>query len=375
MTSDAGARGKETASLGLSFCSRSASRPVDGVAEHDDDKAKCAPFPDQADFNGAGLGAFQNFAIIRPGQQILFARDVATSSDAPWWTRFSQNLRGLEGSPKGVMLLIDVAAPSSARGPLAAKIKKKVRFDIPDRFDPMMPITRTRDDLRFLSLEKTEAEVGVRIFDFAKEHPEAEKVKLWMQGSEIALHSSWALRPALVLETRGEGLKTRLVFSRAEISPQPGDSTGVAHTESLSLETLVFERGAAAPSDAPFVKTSGAACTVKYTFDSHPEFPCYRAFDPTRPMRASPAARMQASQMLVGRFAARDGYALAFPDYCLKAEPIMILKPKADTFVQSSEEAGWSDIKRNVACDPLTSDADIGGPIRHKPVEQRALGG
>ena len=72
-------------------------------------------------------------------------------------------------------------------------------------------------------------------------------------------------------------------------------------TESLTLETLVFERKAAAPPDTAFVETSGAACTVKYTFESHPEYPCYRAFDPTRPMRASPAAKMQASQTLVGR--------------------------------------------------------------------------
>ena len=370
---DAGAEGKETNSRVLGFCSRSASRAVDPVPEHDDDKAKCVHFPNLKDFNGAGLGAFQNFAIVRPGQEIIFARDVATSSDGSLWTRISQNVLGIEYSPEGVMLLIDVAAPSSARGPLAAKIKKKVSFKIPDRFDPMMPITRTRDDLRFLSLERTEEEVGVRLFDFAKQHPEAEKVKLWMRGSEITLHSSWALRPVLVLETRGEGLKTRLVFSRAEISPQPDDPARVANTESLSLETLVFERQAAAPSDTPFVETRGAACTVKYTFDRHPEFPCYRPFDPTRPMRASPAARMQASQMLAGRFAARDDFALGFPDYCLKAEPIMILKPKGDTtFVQSSDEAGWSDIKRNVACHPLTSNAEISGPITHKAIERSA---
>ena len=361
---------KETGPRALSFCTRSASRAVDSVKEHQDDKARCTPFPDQADFNGGGLGAFQNFAIVRPGQQILFARDVATPSGASLWTRIYQNVWGIEDSPEGVMLLIDVAGPVSPRGPLAAKIRKKVKFDISDRFDPMMPITRARDDLRFLSLEKTEEEVGVRVFDFSKEHLEAEKVNLLMSGSEVSLHSSWALRPVIVLETREDGLKTRLVFSRAEISPQqPGDPDRVAETETLSLETLVFEREGSAPPDAAFTNTSGAACTVKYTFESHPEFPCYRAFDPTRPMRASPAARMQASQILVGRFAGRDGYALAFPDSCLKAEPVMILKPMGTTFVQSSEEAGWSDIKRKVDCHPLTSNADVSGPIRRKAAE------
>jgi hypothetical protein len=264
------------------------------------------------------------------------------------------------------MLLIDVAAPTSARGPLAIKVKK-LGFDIPDRFDPMMPITRTRDDLRFLSLEKRRQEVGVRMFDFAKEYPKAEKVRLLMRGREVSLHSSWAHRPVLVLETRREGPKTRLAFSRAEILPQPGNPA-VADTESLRLETLFFERGAADPSDAPFLMTRGAACTVKYTFKHRPEFPCYRAFDPSRPMRASPAARMQASQMLVGRFAEGNGQAIAFPDFCLPAEPVMMLKPEGTTtFVQASEEAGWPDIQRHVTCQPLDSDEHISGPITTAP--------
>ena len=152
-----------------------------------------------------------------------------------------------------------------------------------------------------------------------------------------------------------DGLKTKLVFSRAEILPQP-ENPAIADTESLRLETLVFERGTTAPSDAPFLVTSGAACTVKYTFESHPEYPCYRAFDPTRPMRASPAAEMQASQMLVGRFAGGTDYALAFPDSCLAAEPVMVLKPKGTTFVPTVEEAGWPDIQRHVTCQPLNSE-------------------
>ena len=355
----------------LSFCTRSASRTVDSVREHEDDKSKCVPFPDQVDLNSSGLGAFQNFVTVRLGQQILFARDVVTSRDVPLWTKISQNVLGIEYSPKGVMLQIDVAAPSTVRGPVATRIKRK-EFNIPDRFDPMMPITRIRDDLRFLSLERTDDEVGLRLFNFAKEHPEeVEKVKLWMRDSEVTLHSSWALRPALVLETREDGLKTKLVFSRAEIAPQPKDPASVATTESLTLETLVFERKADAPPDVAFVETSGAACTIKYTFESHPEYPCYRSFDPTRPMRASPAASMQASQTLVGRFAGRGGYSLAFPDACLNAEPVMILKPMDTTFVPASDEAGWPDIQRHVSCHPIPSNADISRPIRHQPAEPR----
>ena len=105
-----------------------------------------------------------------------------------------------------------------------------------------------------------------------------------------------------------------------------------ANAEALSLETLVFERNALAAPNEPFVKAAGAACTVTYTFEANTDFPCYRAFDPARPMRASPAAKMQASQLLIGHFAGPAGHGIAFPDFCLRAKPI-ILQTKGDAFV------------------------------------------
>ncbi|WP_367916823.1 hypothetical protein, partial [Leadbetterella sp. DM7] len=58
----------------LSFCSRSASRPIDNSGS--DDRSKCTNFSGDDVSKGAALGAFQNFAVVRPGQQIFFARDV-----------------------------------------------------------------------------------------------------------------------------------------------------------------------------------------------------------------------------------------------------------------------------------------------------------
>lgn len=360
---------EEAKSRDLKFCSRSATRSIDRKID-DDDKAKCIPFDDPDVEGGAGLGAFQNFAVVRPGQQILFARDVAPPDTSSWWTTTSQNYLGIEQSPDGYLLLIDVAAPAAEKGPLVSKIKKKVKFNIADSFDPMMPITRTRDDLRFLSLQKTRDKVGLHMIDFAKDNLKVSDVGLLMSGSDVRLHPSWGLRPVLVLETRGTGVTTKLVFSRGEIAPGRGATVGAeTETESLSLETLVFERIAAAPSDASFVKTGGAACTVKYTFRSMPDYPCYRPFDPERPMRASPAARMQASQLLAGNFAGRDRHGIAFPDFCLKTLPI-ILQPKDDgTFVPSAKSVGVeTDIQRTVTCTPLNSSEEISGPILHRPM-------
>ncbi|QDF36590.1 hypothetical protein FJN17_02890 [Bradyrhizobium symbiodeficiens] len=344
----------------LSFCSRSASRKVEGT---DDDRSKCVTFPETEVRDGSGLGAFQSFPFVRPGQQIYFARDIAQRTDSPL-TAIWQRAFGNTFSPEGALLVIDVAAPLAAKGPLSAKLKKIVRFNIDDRFDPMMPITRKVDDLRFLSLEASKSNVHLRTIDFARDNPSVGNVRLTMGNGDVELDRSWAERPMLVLETRDARPRTKLVFSRGEIAIEPGKPT--ATTEALKLETLVFERDAAAPSNTPFVKSAGAACRIVYEFEAgRTDWPCYRVFDPDRTMRASPATRMRASQMLVGRFTQGAGHGIAFPDLCLKSEPI-ILAPQGSTFVPVSETAGWKGpprFQRTITCEPLDAAAVVSRPI------------
>ncbi len=349
----------------LSFCSRSAVRTIDRTEGRNDDQARCHNFTEAEVAEGAGLGAFQSFAVVRPGQQIYFARDIDQRTDS-LLTKAWQRIWGDTFSPGGAMLAIDILPPATADGPAVPKLKKIVRFDIDDRFDPMMPITRKTDDLRFLSLEASGSSVHVRMIDFDKNTPAVGNVRLTMNGGDVDLHRSWALRPVVVLETKDARPKTRLVFSRGEIATGPDSVVQpAANTEALSLETLVFERDAAAPADAPFLKTGGAACTVTYTFKANPDYPCTRAFDPKRPMRSSLAAKMQASQLLVGHFAGRDGHGIAFPDFCWKAEPI-ILKPQGDRFVPATESVGEGAQTRKVSCDPLNATADVSGPITRR---------
>lgn len=351
----------------LSFCSRSASRKIENTGN--DDRSKCVTFPETEVRDGAGLGAFQNFPLVRPGQQIYFARDIAQRTNSPLAASW-QRAFGNTFSPDGALLVIDVAPPPVDRGPLSAKLKKIVRFDIDDRFDPMMPITRKVDDLRFLSLEATKTSVHVRMIDFAKDNPTVGSVQLMMGNNEVELDRSWAQRPMLVLESRDARPRTKLVFSRGEIAVEPGKPvTTTATTEALTLQTLVFERDAAAPSNMPFVKSAGAACRIVYEFEpDRTDWPCYRAFDPDRTMRASAATRMQASQMLVGRFTQADGQGIAFPDLCLKSEPI-VLKPQGTTFVPVSETAGWKGpprFQRTITCEPLDAASVVSRPIGQK---------
>ncbi|QOZ46903.1 hypothetical protein XH89_28105 [Bradyrhizobium sp. CCBAU 53340] len=351
----------------LSFCSRSASRPVDRSGN--DDRSACINFSGDDVRKGAALGAFQDFPVIRPGQQIVFARDVDQRTTSPL-TAIWQRAFGDTFSPGGALLVIDVAPPAIPKGPASARLKKIVRFNIDDRFDPMMPISRKVDDLRFLSLEASKETVRLRQIDFAKDNPAIGNIRLTIGGGDVELDRSWAARPMMVLETRDAQAKTKLVFSRGEIAIDPDKPVlPDATTEALTLQTLVFERDAAAPSDAPFVKSAGATCRITYEFaPHHTDWSCYRAFDPDRSMRASPAARMQASQMLVGRFSKSAGHAIAFPDACLKSEPI-ILAPQGDTFTPVSDTAGWNGppkLRRTITCEPLDAASVVSRPIAQK---------
>ena len=142
-------------SLSLSLCSRSASRPVDPDKLKHDDQARCHMFSDSEGFGrrrpwrfpelcgGAAGTADRLRARCRP--EIGFVADKIGS--ASW---------AIPTLRRGNLLAIDLTAPGTYKEPLTARIRKMVPFDIDDRFDPMMPITNKKNDLRFLSLENVE---------------------------------------------------------------------------------------------------------------------------------------------------------------------------------------------------------------------------
>ena len=49
---------------------------------------------------------------------------------------------------------------------------------------------------------------------------------------------------------------------------------------------------------------------------------------------------MQASQLLVGRFAGRDGYGIAFPEFCASGPPIILRQNGDGTFVPEEGSTG-----------------------------------
>lgn len=330
------------------------------------DKSACSPLGDEKIKAGKGLGAFQNFAVMRPGQQIFFARDVTLRPASSRLAGFLEHVGGNKYSTTGSIVVVDIAAPTPTMPrPGLVTLSKVSPFAIDDRFDPMMPITRTKDDLRFLSLLASGQRLEVHLTDFAKAEPAPDKIQLTMGGTSLDLHASWGQRPALVVETKEAAPKTRLIFSRGHVVAAPDRLV-----DTVRLEALVLERDARDPADKPFSVTGGAACTVKYTFrQNNPDRMCLRAFEPGRPMRPSPAAMMKASQLLVGRFGGGDGLGLAFADLCLDQNPIVlapILAPGPDGsrgFTVTARVAEQLSVKREVDCTPLGARDGIGRPM------------
>jgi hypothetical protein len=317
------------------------------------DEAICSRLRDPSIDSGKGLGAFQNFSVARPGQEIFFAREVSRPPASNWLIEFWENLKGDAFSTRGSIVVVDVKGPTlPAEGPGVAKVKKVAPFAIDDRFDPMVPMSQTKDDLRFVSLLAPKKDLGIYMTDFAIDNPTPRPIRLTMGDTALDLRSSWALRPALVMESSEPARKTKLVLSRGRLIPESD-----RNVDSARLDILVLERDALDSTDKPFSVTSSTACTVKYTFrnPNNLDRVCLRAFDPRRPMRASPASKIKASQLLAGRFGARGDLGFAFPDYCLDKDPI-VLVPALDgkPHVTATErQIRRQRVLREIDCTPL----------------------
>jgi hypothetical protein len=325
------------------------------------DAAICTPVRHPRVEAGLGLGGFQNFTVVRPGQQVIFARDIALPPASNPLAGFFEHVSGNTYSSGGSVVVVDVLAPTlPAEGPGIVKVNKISPFTIDDRFDPMTPLTRKKDDLKFLSLLTSGTRMGLYLTDFAKDNPVPREIGLSRDGVAFDLDRSWGLRPVVVVETREAAPKTKLFFSRMRFVP------GSRLVDKVELNALVLEREASDPADKPFSITGEADCTVTYTIqrsEPDPDHACLRTFDPARPMRSSPAARMSASQLLVGHFTESEGLGLAFVDGCLDRNPLVLTAGVGAqrAFTATDKAPQQRGVKREVVCKPPMRTGVPGG--------------
>ena len=324
------------------------------------DKARCILLKEDTNVIGREIGAFQNFATIRPGQQMFFVRDIAARPESNVLIDLIERTRGNPYSPEGSFLALDVRG-NDAGGIADVIVAKNTRFTIDDSYDPMMPISAAKDDFRFLSVMSSAQGARLYLTNFKDDAPTPLPIDTIMAGETITLHSSWLLRPTLVVESKGSAApRTRLVVSRGRVF-----AADEPNTDAAQFEALVFDRNASAGSETPFAVSQAVSCRVKYTFNREdPNRACQRAFFAARPMRSSPAAMINAAQLLAGRVTASNQLSLALMDGCFDTDPILF-EPAAGensrtgTLTASKHTVTKGGLKRELACEPLSSRDQI----------------
>ncbi len=316
------------------------------------------------------LGAFQNFPITKGERQIYLSR--TTVSDPHGYDAivgraliFDLDHRHLQlgERPQHVMLIHDR------------------RFLISDEYDPMMPITKDKDDLRLLSVRSLSGKILFYEIDLAAQKPEPAPMQtvVGLKADNIEIAASWSRRPIVVVETdsgndrRGD---TQLVLSRSKVhSPimgsnaaEPVSVSGPARdpTDQVDFQFVVLERERSENrSSLKWVR--GLQCKITYTLNGlQPLLPCRRASEDENDDRTTPATLLQGAQLLAGRFRAGSELHLALPDACLADKPIILQTVPVNTADQSSpfvkvESVSGFDgrLKREVNCKPLSAPQQL----------------
>jgi len=327
-----------------------------------------------------GLGAFQNFAIVKGARHIYFLRHVATAD--------TRN----ESDEAIRLLVVDIATEhmpkkgsSAPSGP--AKLAVEKTFAIKDDFDPMVPVSFDPADLRIMSTQVPASRLARRLglvsstmtfyeADLASANPGLVKVPVQVPTGTgtIDLHESWAGRPILITETAPEetGKKTQIILSRSRMQvhgedPKKIPGGNVAQFDETQFEFAVLERSAAAAqAGAPFRIVRGLTCTITYTVnrpDDDRVSPCARVAPVVGTHRATPATMLQGAQLLAGRFTNRNDSQLALIDRCIQSSPIIIQPVEIGASAASEPASVGRNLQRDARCQPIANSARLAEPM------------
>ena len=205
--------------------------------------------------------------------------------------------------------------------------------------DMMLPATKSKDDLRVLSIvaprEREIRRTGgqLRLYETNLKSDMAPKELdiHWDPATKLMLDRSWARRPINIVETAapapGQPPKTDLVFSRSRLSKS------LARPGLIIFEFLILRRNR--EGEGRFTAVRSARCTVQYVNASMPGHPACRRVEPAdSATREALQTRLQGAQLLSGHFGKdRTGsFDLALHDACASSRP-MVFKSDGGTFI------------------------------------------
>jgi hypothetical protein len=323
------------------------------------DRASCRLMEGNLGRVGYQIGAFQNFPILRQGQAMYFAREIRTRAGYHFVSKVIDLIKGNRLSPEGHLLIVDIESATIGSSGLSPYQKvKDIKFEIADSYDPMVPLSSSKEDLRLVSLVATNNEAMIYQVDFGKMPVKPVGMKFVRDSEIFTLPKSWAGRPAIVAEPKGEiPDKIQLIFSRGGVL-----HAGAKQLDQAYVQFLVVERDVSAGDDVPWSYQRGATCKISYTLEKEDEdTACGRTYDKDRPMRASPAAMIRGAQLLVGRFKSKEVQAFALPDACFEQNPV-VLSWAGDDVVEANQNETNSKrallkkaaVSRNVDCRKLS---------------------
>jgi hypothetical protein len=329
-------------------------------------KPKCFPLhsPDGASI-AAELGAFQNFPIIKGERHIYLARRVFNVPE-------KEQVAGV-----GQALVLDVGhrflPPGNGEESPAIRLHRGPKFNIPDDYDPMLPLTQDAD-LRLLSVRTESGKTRLYEIDLDADEPKPVPIDtvVGASGTKLDLDASWARRPILVLDQPGEPAKTQLVLSRSLVTTSAASGDAL---DSLRLEFMVLERDKSASGASALKQARGLACNVIYTLQgANPAQPCRRSAHQVGAKRPSPAHMLQGGQLLVGRLTSpgQKELDLAMPDTCYPNRPIILQPLAVDDAPASGGMEVVPDLRvardgraplREILCGPLSDAQQIAGAM------------
>jgi len=334
-------------------------------------RPKCFPLRSPAgEPVSSELGAFQNFPIIKGERHIYLSRRVFDRPE-------KQQVAGA-----GHAVVFDVGhqlVPPGNDAPREIALHNDRKFDIPDDYDPMLPLTKD-DDLRLLSLRTSGGKLHLYEIDLDADQPAPTQITtlLGAKAEKTDLDASWARRPVLVMDQpaeNGEPAKTQLVLSRSLVTTtqEQGDTQDSVRLEFLVLERQKSDRGAAA-----LRQVRGLTCNVTYTLrGANPSRPCQRSSVQVGTKRPSPAQMLQGAQLLAGKLTTPEqtDLDLALPDACYGSRPIILQPLAVDAAVRERLQPlpnltvtreNRPQPLREVQCGPLSDAARIAQAMADK---------
>ena len=213
-------------------------------------KDQCVKLNIAGDATANVFSAFQHAAHLQDDRAFYFIRRVQAT----------QLLK---------MLSLDLRYPFDGSSP-QVNFHSQREAAVPDDFDPLVPMSTSKERMRFVSVRASADRLELNEFDFARDEIYRSVPIQWnADRKDMLLHSTWARRPIMVVNKAAQGeTRTQFILSRGRLTNSPHSPSRGGGRDSAKLEFLILEQEKEVAANGTHTLTfiGGATCMVDYTF-------------------------------------------------------------------------------------------------------------